>query len=618
MNNFNVRCCFFILFFFLFEKEFYKNSAALLPYIPSHGSKENNCNLESCVLNSEKVYYDSNWDRMPQGFGNSRILRDNGNNENDDDYIRDNEERTGGENDGKLFSENVFYEKEEEEYKVGEDEGEEYEGGEDEGGEDEGEEHEGGEDEGEEYEGGEDGYLMNSEQRYGSGSELLDGKLDTADGVESDSGAKRKMSKKEEEAEDHKIDKLINEEMKKNEKAEEGDINKRIEADVVEDEKNRQGKRIKKLNCSNKLNYIQVTGNVKREEDIFGVKDEGSSQNVTEIQLKQKRNNANVPNEYNEKVINIKTGGEEQLYKNIDHVEKRNKIKNNDLIFMEKTLHVGGVGVGGKNRDESTIQIQERKSEKSAPTKHDESSFLHLKIMSNKIPLNFGNLYDGTSYTNNLEKAIYKHSNESVFEPSFKSETNIRTSRYKDSPLNFSSIKQDESDDPLPMNFRIINSVVKVTDDEYNKLMNKNSVNVYDQNALVEYQYENFEVKEGDQYNGENEMENEGKNNDEQNLNDENKYDEDGDLDGNEKSDDENKDSDGRANFDGTLATYAIGILIAVIILLLIFVIYYYDIINKIKRQLNAKRKSNKTMAISNTKSAELYLDDTYTERNHV
>ncbi|KJP85571.1 hypothetical protein AK88_04792 [Plasmodium fragile] len=440
----------------------------------------------------------------------------------------------------------------------------------------------GDEDDSGEDDGGEEDRGDERDDDGGTPSYHLDGDADeyTAE----DGGAKRKMSRKEEEAEDKKIDKLVNAEMKKHEVEEEFDKDPDSEPDK-EDLGSGQGRR-EKLRCTNKLNYIQVTANDERKDDLFGENDQESAPAFAEkMPHKIKEDMNSMPSKQNET---------EEAYDRIDRAEKENNV--NDLKFVEARNTYVQKGEEEDSKD-STDLIEERKRER--------SSFIDLKNLSDNVPRNFTNSSGNSLFKNNLEKTVHKHLPWSVLASDSASNggswADVNSSTYNVSPFSFVSIHSHNSLHLMPMNFQVQNSIVKISDEAFDKLKLKNSVHVYDKNELVDYKYESFEVKEGEEYNDENEVREE--------------KDEEGDAD---SKPDQNNASDGRGFFDGTLVTCTIVILVGVIILLLSFVIYYYDLINKVKRRMSAKRKNNKSMTIANDSSAGMYMDDTYKESPHV
>ncbi|KMZ86344.1 hypothetical protein PVBG_01867 [Plasmodium vivax Brazil I] len=553
MNIFNARCCLLTLFFFLFEKKFAKKGVTL-SCVFSHASEEREGGTGTFALSNEPIYY------APSGGLAPCALISRG---------------LSGDEEGS-----------------GEDGGED---GDEDGGEDSAEDNaEDGDDDG-----GEDGGLPGGRFPYEEGkksslvsdapSDLLDGDAD--EHAAEDGGAKRKMSKKEEEAEDNKIDKLVNAEMKKLEAGEEANKDPDAEPEK-EDQGSGQGQRAK-LRCSNKLNYIQVTANGQREGDLFGENDGESAPAFVEIPHEVEEESGGVPTKHDEAG---EAAAAEEPHNRVDRAEKENNAK--DLKFVEG----------------------ERERQRSSPPSngYSQNSFVELKGVPDKLPPNFTNSLGSSPTHSNLEKPVYKHLPWSILASDSGSNTgswaDVNSSTYNVSPFSFTSIRSGNSLHLLPMNFQIQNSIVKVTDEEYDKLKLKNSVKVYDKNALVDYKYEIFEVKEGEEYNDGNDPYEE-RNGEEGDAGGEGGSDGEGDADS--KSYQNNK-SDGRGFFDGTLVTYTIIILAGVIILLLSFVIYYYDIINKVKRRMSAKRKNNKSMAIANDTSAGMYMGDTYMENPHV
>ncbi|GAB66953.1 hypothetical protein PCYB_103030 [Plasmodium cynomolgi strain B] len=444
-------------------------------------------------------------------------------------------------------------------------------------------------------------------------SHHLDG--DEDEHTAEDGGAKRKMSKKEEEAEDNKIDELVNAEMKKHEAEEEPDKDPDAEPEK-EDQGSGQGRR-PKLRCANKLNYIQVTGNGQREEDLFGENDEEGAPAFVEIPHKIKEDIDGMTTKHNERE---EAGEAEEAHDRIDRAENENNA--NDTKFVEGNAYMQE---GEQHSEDSTGPIGERERERSSSPSngYTQNSFVDLKTVSDKLPLNYTNSFDNPLFHNKLEKTVQKHLPWPVLASNSGSNggswADVNSSTYNVSPFSFASIHTRNALHLMPMNFQVQNSIVKLSDEVYDKLNLKNSVNVYDNNELVAYKYENFEVKEGEEYNNGDKM-NEEKNGEgasggEGGSDGEGNSDGEGDAD---SKSDQNNGSDGRGFFDGTLVTYTIVILIGVIIVLLCFVIYYYDLINKVKRRMSAKRKNNKSMTIANNTSAGMYRDDTYKESAHV
>ncbi|ANQ08716.1 Uncharacterized protein PCOAH_00030630 [Plasmodium coatneyi] len=441
-------------------------------------------------------------------------------------------------------------------------------------------------------------------------SQNLDG--DEDEDTAKDGTAKRKMSKKEEEEEDKKIDKLVNAEMKKQEA--ENDPDEEFDAEPDNNQRSGQGRR-SKLRCSNKLNYIQVTANDQGEDDLFSENDEESSPKFVELPHKIKEDTNGMPTKQNER---------EEAYNRIDHIDRMDRAEKesnaNDLKFVEGNTFMQE---GEQHNENSTDPIGERerkRSSSSSPNRHTRNSFMDLKIVPDKLPLNFTNSSGSPLFHKNLQKTVHKHSPWPILASDSGSTraswADVNSSTYNVSPFSFISVHTHNALHLMPMNFQVQNSVMKISDEAFDKLKLQNSVNVYDKDELVDYKYENFEVKEGEEYNDGNDINDM---NDVNGANEEKGGEEEGSNgEGADSNSDQNNSSDGRGFFDGSLVTYTIVILIGVIILLLSFVIYYYDLINKVKRRMSAKRKNNQSMTIANDTSAGLYMDDTYKESPHV
>ncbi|CAA9988728.1 conserved Plasmodium protein, unknown function [Plasmodium knowlesi strain H] len=546
MNIFNARCCLLTLFFFLFEKKFCKRDAAL-NYVFSHESEERKGSAGTFALSNEPIYYAPSGGMASCATINRQLSED----EEDSDEADSEDRDDGGSFPGRSSP----------------------------------------------YEEGKKSDLVNDTPK-----DNLDGDLD--EDTAEDGEAKRKMSKKEEEEEDKKIDNLVNAEMIKHE----ADNNSDEELDAEPDkeghgsaQRSAQGRR-PRMRCSNKLNYIEVTANEQGGNDLFSENDEESGPDFVEIPHKAKEDINGMPTKHNER---------EEAHDRIDRAEKETNTK--DLKFVEGNVFMQE---GEKHSEVLTDSIKEqerRRSSSSSSNGHIQNNFVDLKIIPDKLPLHFTNS-SGTLYHKNMEKDVHKHLPWSILPPDSPSNrgslADVNSSAYNVSPFSFISIHTHNALHLMPMNFQVQNSIMRISDEAFDKLQLKNSVHVYDKNELVDYKYENFEVKEGEEYNDGNEL------NEEKDVGERGS---DGEADENTDSNsDQNNNSEGRGFFDGTLVTYTIVILIGVIILLLSFVIYYYDLINKVKRRMSAKRKNNKSMTIANDNSAGMYMDNAYKESPHV
>ncbi|EUD68236.1 hypothetical protein C922_01255 [Plasmodium inui San Antonio 1] len=554
MNIFNARCCLLTLFFFLFEEKFCKKGAAL-SCVFSHANEEREGSGGTFALSNGPIYYAPSGGLAPCAVISRQLSGD---------------EEDRGEDDGE----------------------------------------DGGEDSAEDRD--DDGGLPGGRFPYEEGKKRglmsgacthhLDGDADEQ--TAGHGGAKRKMSKKEEETEDNKIEKLVNVEMKNLEAGKETHEYPKAEPDK-EDEGSGQGRRAK-LRCANKLNYIQVTANDQREDDLSAENHEEIAADFVEIPHRIKEDMNGMPTKQNET---------EEAYDRINPGEKENNA--NELKFVEGKAHMQE---GEQHREYSTGPIGEREKQRSSspPSNgYTKNSFVDLKIVADKLPLKLTNKVGSSLRHKRLEKTVHKHLPWSFLASDSGSNRgpwkDVSRRTYNTSPFSFASIHTLNALHLMPMNFQIQNSVMKLSDEAYDELKLKSSVQVYEKDALVDYNYENFEVKEGEKSNDGKDIykEKDG----EGGSDGENGSDEEGDAD---SKSDQNNGSDGRGFFDGTLFTYAIYILIGVIILLLIFVIYYYDLINKVKRRISSMRKNNKSMTIKNDTSAGIYVDDAYMESRHV
>ncbi|SOV11631.1 conserved Plasmodium protein, unknown function [Plasmodium sp. gorilla clade G2] len=277
------------------------------------------------------------------------------------------------------------------------------------------------------------------------------------------------------------------------------------------------------------------------------------------------------------------------------------KDKNENNYEMKYDEGISNI-IEEEKKDEKEVTENQEKDEKKEKEYNSDInkpvSLSHLK--------QYKNIYVNNNKKINKQKSIKKHLHPYNFEN--------KSNKY----LTFLllDIRKESSTFMVPMKFYISQAISNISDEEYNKLMEDNSVDVYLNNALVEYKYENFEIKEGE---AEVEGEVEGVEGKENNMNEEEKYNNDND----EKYNKENKDKENEINSNGhhennehqendsgdsVIMKYTIIISGIVLLFAISFIIYYFDIIQKIKRKLNKQRKSNATMAIGRDKIQEEFM----------
>ncbi|CRH00554.1 hypothetical protein PRELSG_1020800 [Plasmodium relictum] len=201
---------------------------------------------------------------------------------------------------------------------------------------------------------------------------------------------------------------------------------------------------------------------------------------------------------------------------------------------------------------------------------------------------------------------MQKHFPLYIFSSDSKYDLNFNKNNYSFASLDSST----NNSDMVPMNFLISNSVINLTDDDYNKLMKEGSVKVYKDNELIDYKYEDFEIKDENKINEEDKVEDEDKDDSYDDI-----Y--------NKGTISERLPADDYKvpkiyNKEGEIKNYVIIISVLLSLLLIIFIIYYFDLIQKFKRILSKKRKSNKSMTIAAEKSSGIYIDNAFAETTNV
>ncbi|CRG97890.1 conserved Plasmodium protein, unknown function [Plasmodium gallinaceum] len=209
------------------------------------------------------------------------------------------------------------------------------------------------------------------------------------------------------------------------------------------------------------------------------------------------------------------------------------------------------------------------------------------------------------SSENYKKRSIQKFSPQYTLSSSLDSGLNINKNKFS-----FVSLySKNNTSDTIPMNFLIHNSVMNITDNEYDKLMKEGSVKIYKDNHIVDYKYEDFEIKDENEIN-----ENKEKDNNKDNI-----YEQIDDNNTSEKQSEDNYKNHKKYIKDDDIIKYAIIISIFLILLLIIFIIYYFNLIRKIKGILfKKKRKPNKSMTIAAEKSTGIYIDDSFAETTNV
>ncbi|SBS84569.1 conserved Plasmodium protein, unknown function [Plasmodium ovale] len=615
MNIINVRYCFLIFSFFLVEKEFSTNGVIAPSCFNEHHVCEKNKDSSNGHLSKGERNYDGAYKKSRLLNNHVNLLHEethedatfmskykSGNDlgrslfyENSgDNYVQKRKQKNGNENlnseDEKKINELINRDMEENENKLEEDRNDKVDN--------EGKR----ENEGEEQEDG--------EAEEGEDEEVNEKKINELINFEKEKNDEKvKEEIKEREAEEAKQKREERQERQEREKQEvRKEQPQQGERNAGKDQ--RKGNKTSGIECSNKLSYLEVTSGKERHNQIVRRNDYDNFSKFVDVKMGEKDNNSGKTNG-NISVVK----GDEVGTTHMNRVKRENRINGKDLHFMEEKIESKGnakvTEKGNRNTYKSIVDsgIGTDIGEEKLGECNREDEKNGTQCINSKVSFPSLDVYDKMFVTLNKNiniKNIHKHVPQSIFSPRLNG--NLKNSGITISRdfASFLSLNTNVDVEMMPINFKVSNSVVKITDDAYNKLMKENSVNVYDKDKLVQYEYENFEVKDDPPYDPK-EYNEKGKN-DEENENEE------------DDEDDENAENKKGANgtFNGILVTYAIIILLVVILLLLTFVVYYYDIINKIKMRLTKKRKNNKSMTIANDKSSGIYVDGSYGDSTHV